>query len=196
MANLKELRRSPLASYSEALAEASSAELSVAEVPFATQIGVRVAIGTTGYQKLLGALEAGLPAGVGEVAGEPDGVATLWLSPDEFLVVAPEGAGLEQADALLNKLTEALGDNPGQVLNLSANRTIIELKGEKARLVLRKSNPLDLGSIGVNQAYVTELAQVPVLLWRSAENTWRIMPRVSFANHVANWLIDALREFN
>lgn len=191
MANLQQLRRSPLGERASQLQQASSDAVAVREVPFTTQVGLRATPGSEGHAALANALGA-LPAKVGEVTGDADSTAVLWLSPDEFLAVDQPDTGLAET------LTQALGELSGQVLDLSANRTIIELSGPAAPLVLRKSCPLDLHPRvwTVNQAYVTDIAQTPVLLWRTAADTWWIAPRISFADHVANWLLDAMREFS
>ncbi|GAA4475494.1 sarcosine oxidase subunit gamma [Enteractinococcus fodinae] len=191
MANVQQLRRSPLTDRTEELQAASSSAVSIREVPFTTQVGLRATPGTNGYTALAQAL-GGLPAKVGEVIGDSSSTAVLWLSPDEFLAIDQPDSGLAET------LTEVLGDRSGQVLDLSANRTIIELSGQASDLVLRKSCPLDLHprAWAVNQAYVTEVAHTPVILWRVAENTWWIAPRISFANHVVNWLLDGMIEFS
>lgn len=191
MANLQQLRHSPLADRTEELQAASSAAVAIREVPFTTQVGLRAEPGTEGHTVLAEAL-GGLPSKVGDVVGNVESTAVLWLSPDEFLAI-------DQPDTqLADRLTDVLGDRSGQVLDLSANRTIIELSGQAAALVLRKSCPLDLHPRvwTVNQAYVTEVAQTPVILWRVAEDTWWIAPRISFANHVTNWLLDGMIEFS
>jgi len=191
MANVQQLRRSPLAERTEELQAASNSAVSLREVPFVTQVGLRAQPGTEGYVALAEEL-GGLPTRVGEVIGDASSTAVLWLSPDEFLAIDAPDTGLAET------LTTVLGDRSGQVLDLSANRTIIELSGTAAPLVLRKSCPLDLHPRvwTVNQAYVTEVAQTPVILWRVAEDTWWIAPRISFADHVVNWLLDGMVEFS
>ena len=44
-------------------------------------------------------------------------------------------------------------------------------------------------------AVATTLGPVQVLLWRTAEQEWRILPRASFADYTARWLLDAMREY-
>lgn len=194
MANdtLIDSRRSPAAHLQQLMADASVAGgLSLQEVAFTTQISLRVAPGSAGYDAVVAATGVGLPEKVGQVAGEVCGVSVLWLGPDEFLVTAPEDSSLPAT------LETALGENPGQVVDLSANRAVLELSGVKAPLVLRKSCPADLHprSFAVNQAITTSLANIPVLLWRTGEESWRIMPRASFTEHTVHWLIDAMLEF-
>ena len=188
------LRRSPAEHLAGEMAAATvTGERAVAlrEVAFATQVGLRAAPGTAGHQQLADATGVGLPAQVGEVAGDVTGTAVLWLGPDEFLVFAPENVQLSE------QLTQALGDQAGQVVDLSANRSVLELEGPSAPLVLRKSCPADLhpSAFAVNQAITTTVANVPVLLWRVSEQTWRILPRASFTEHTVRWLVDAMTEF-
>lgn len=191
MANVQQLRRSPLAARTAELAGASTTAVTVKEIPFTTQVNIRAAQGSPGYQAIADHL-GGLPTRVGDVVGDASSTGVLWLAPDEFLAVDAPDTGLA------DRLTSALGDAAGQVLDLSANRTIIEVSGDAAELVLRKSCPLDLhpSAWPVNQAYVTQIAQTPVIMWRVADHTWWLAPRISFADHVANWLLDAMREFS
>lgn len=191
MANVQQLRRSPLAARTQELQQASGTAAALREIPFTTQVGLRATPDTDGHAALAEAL-GGLPAKVGDVVGDSNATGVLWLSPDEFLAIGSPDSQLVDA------LTQALGDRAGQVLDLSANRTIIELSGDAAELVLRKSCPLDLHqrTWPTNHAYVTEVAQTPLLLWRVAEHTWWLLPRISFADHVVNWLLDAMVEFS
>src|SRR5699024_9670043 len=191
MANLQELRRSPLAGRTQDMKQASGQNLSIREVPFTTQVGVRAELGTAGHAALAAKLGV-RPEKVGDVVGDVNSTAALWLSPDEVLAV--DG----QVTALTEGLALALGDDSGQVLDLSEKRTFIEISGHAAELVLRNSCPLDLHprTWKINQAYVTEVAQTPVILWKIGDFSWRIAPRISFADHVVNWLLDAMIEFS
>lgn len=191
MVKVEELRRSPLVNRTQDMEQASGSAVSIREVPFTTQVGLRATTGTPGHHALANQL-GGLPERVGDVVGAVEQTAVLWLSPDEFLAIDAPDTGLAET------LTEVLGDHSGQVLELSANRTVIEISGPASELVLRKSCPLDLHprTWKVNQAYVTEVAQTPVILWKVDEFRWWIAPRTSFADHVVNWLLDAMLEFS
>lgn len=63
--------------------------------------------------------------------------------------------------------------------------------------MLEKSCHLDLHprAFAVGTAVATTLGPVQVLLWRTEELTWRIMPRASFAEYTARWLLDGMTEF-
>jgi sarcosine oxidase subunit gamma len=72
------------------------------------------------------------------------------------------------------------------------------LRGPAARAVLQKGCPLDLHprAFGVGRAASTTLARVPLLLWQSGPASYRLLPRSSFADYVARWLLDAMQEFS
>ena len=120
------------------------------------------------------------------------GRTALWLGPDEWLVVADEDGA-----ALADALRSALGDDSGCVVDVSANRTTLELSGPAARAVLEKGCPADLHprAFSPGTAVATTLGPVPVLLWQTGATTYRLLPRSSFADYVARWLLDAATEF-
>lgn len=196
---LQGLRRSPL---HDMAAEIRATEIrdggvtgeravQLAELPFLTQVGVRIAPDSAGARGIDEALGAPLPRKVGETSRSGEHT-VLWLGPDEWLVVSSADAG-----ALVDQLRTAAGETPSQVLDLSANRTVIELTGPGARSVLEKGCPTDLHPrvFADGTAIVTTLARVPVLVWKIDGDTFRVVPRASLAQYVAAWLLDAVREF-
>ena len=193
-------RRSPAQHLTEEMTHGSGEGVRLREIRFLTQTTLRTAPGSPGSVALEKALGLPLPAKVGEVTGAADGrgPAILWLGPDEFLVVGPDEAetGVPAAQ-VASRLASALGDQPGQAVDVSANRTTLELSGPRARSVLEKSCQLDLHPRGfpVGKAVLTLLESTGVVIWRTGEVTWRVMPRASFATHVVRWLLDGMREY-
>lgn len=191
-------RRSPLHRLTAELADGSGDGVRLRELPFLTQIGLRARAHSASASALESALSGALPAGVGVVTTLADHRSVLWLGPDEFLVVAPDEVdGGPDPTSLTAELADALGDLPGQVVDLSANRTTLELSGPHAQDVLEKSCRLDLHPrvFVPGRAVATLLEGIGIILWRIDEQTWRVMPRSSFAPHVARWLLDAMREY-
>jgi sarcosine oxidase subunit gamma len=192
---LADVRRvSPAAHLAEQFAAAKvtgARAVRIKEVAFLTMVGVRSAPGSAATARIETRLGAPLPDACGSVT-TGDEVSVLWLSPDEFLVV-----GDEQPAQLTSRLVEALGDEPGSVIDLSANRTTFELAGPSARAVLEKGCPLDLHprTFEVGTAYLTLIGSVPVVLWKVADQSYRILPRSSFADFLGRWLLDAMAEF-
>lgn len=194
MAEPTALRRSPLHHLHDRLRDGSvSGERAVAlrEVPFVTMIGVRAEPGSPAVARLGESLGTGLPEACGRVTSA-GGHSALWLGPDEWLVVS-EADGAE----LTARLRDALAGDSGSVVDVSANRTTLELSGPGAREALQKGCPVDLHprSSGPGRAVATTLGRVPVLLWQTDETTYRLLPRSSFADYVARWLLDAVTEF-
>ncbi|MGR3935909.1 sarcosine oxidase subunit gamma [Streptomyces sp. BRA346] len=164
----------------------------LAEWPFITMVNLRVAPASEAADRIEKTLGAPLPRQCGQTAASgPHTV--LWLGPDEWLVVTPVGGTSVAAE-----LREALAGDPGSVVDVSANRTTLELSGPAARQVLEKGCPLDLHprAFGPGRAVSTTVGPVAVLLWQIDEApTYRLFPRSSFADYLARWLIDAMSEY-
>jgi sarcosine oxidase, subunit gamma len=167
----------------------------LSEVAFLTMVGLRVNRDSDAGQRIA-AVTAGLPAGCGSVAGAGE-TSVLWLGPEEFLVVAPREAHESLGGDLLRALREALGGGAGQVVDLSANRTTFELTGPRSRAVLEKGCSLDLHPrvLKAGTALSTEIGNIPVVLWKTGEESFRVFPRASFADFLGRWLLDAMREY-
>ncbi len=160
-----ELRRSPLAGRGD-----------VREIPFLTMVNVR-----TAATALLGVPLPG-PNRVASAGRR----AILWLGPDEYLVVGPDGDGV---------LGELAGES---VVDVSANRTTIELAGPHARDILEKGMSIDLHprAFGPGRCAQTLLARAQVILRQvDDEPTYHVLVRGSFAPYLAAWLADAASEF-
>ncbi|MEE9096531.1 sarcosine oxidase subunit gamma [Pseudarthrobacter phenanthrenivorans] len=189
-------RVSPAKQLAEAFAAGSLAgTVELSEVPFLTMVGLRADAGSEPAARLA-AVTGGLPAGSGSVATNGD-TSVLWLGPSEFLVVAPTEAHESLGGDLIPALREALGGDAGQVVDLSANRTTYELTGPRARAVLEKGCSLDLHPrvFKAGTAFSTEIANIPAILWKTGEESFRIFPRASFAEFLGRWLLDAMREY-
>ncbi|MET9816792.1 sarcosine oxidase subunit gamma family protein [Streptomyces sp. NPDC006129] len=189
------LRRSPLEHLEERMRAAAvpgTRGVTLAERPFATMVNLRVGPGSGAADRIERTLGARLPRRCGDTTSSgPHTV--VWLGPDEWLVLSrAEGA------ALTAELRTALGPGRGSAVDVSANRTTLELSGPSSRQVLEKGCPLDLHprAFGPGRAVSTTVGPVAVLLWQVDEApTYRLLPRSSFADYLARWLIDAMGEF-
>lgn len=175
-----------------AAAEVTGARgVALREVAFLTMVGLRVEPFSGPAGRVAARLGTQLPTRCGSTSASGDDT-VLWLAPDELLVVSARDAA-----ELTAELVAALHGEPGSVVDLSANRSTLELNGPSARDLLEKGCPLDLHprSFAVGDAYATTLAGVPVLLWRTGAQSYRVLPRSSFADHVGRWLVDAMAEY-
>ncbi|MDO5493421.1 MAG: sarcosine oxidase subunit gamma family protein [Nesterenkonia sp.] len=195
-----DLRRSPAAHLTEQM-RAGDVDgprgVRLREIPFAVQLGIRAEPGAPSGRAAAEAWGVGLPAGprAGEtVTGDPEGRHVIWISPDEFLAVEPSGlAGLIDVSGIEG----ALEGMPGQIVDLSGNRTILELTGPSARSVLEKGCHVDLHprAFPVGAAASTLLGPVQAIVHRTREDVFRILPRASFADYTVRWLLDGMAEF-
>lgn len=190
-------RVAPAAHLSAAMAELgqrSNGAATLREVEFAVQIGLRARPGSDSAAALEQVLGLPLPSGHGQVTGDPAGQHVLWMSPDEFLAV---DVSRQQAPGDSQALEDALEGLPGQAVDLSANRTILELTGPRARQVLEKGCHIDLHprAFPTGSAVVSGLGLVPVILHKFADDGFRVYPRASFADYLGRWLLDAAEEF-
>src|SRR5713101_277853 len=92
----------------------------------------------------------------------------------------------------------ALGEIFGSVVDVSANRTVIELSGPAARDVLAHGclvdlHPRDFGTGSCAQTLLAK-AQVTVHQVNDAP-TFQLYLRTSFAWYAAEWLLDAMTEY-
>jgi sarcosine oxidase subunit gamma len=189
------LRTSPLSHLEERMRAAAvlgSRGVTLAELPFLTMVNVRVDPASEAADRIGRALGAPLPRRCGDTATHGDRTA-VWQGPDEWLVLSRADAGTVTAE-----LREALRGAPGSVVDVSANRTTLELSGPSAREVLEKGCPLDLHprAFGPGSAVSTTVGPIAVLLWQTDDApTYRLLPRSSFADYLARWLMDAMSEY-
>lgn len=195
MAEPTALRESPLTHLKTELEATAGAAVSLAESAFRAMVSIRVEPGSPAYDRIGRVLGAPLPTGCGHTSAG-DGRTALWLGPDEWLVVSDAAA--PAADPLVAALAEALAGDPGAVVNVSANRTTLELSGPRAREVLEKGCPVDLhpSAYAPGRAVLTTLGPVPLVLWQVGATTYRLLPRSSFADYLARWLLDAMAEYD
>ena len=187
-------RTSPLAGFADAFAAAACDDVTLVERPFLAQVGVRLHPGPGGPSAAEAVLGFPLPVEPNTTAGA-GGTDALWLGPDEWLVVAPPGSGT----ALEAELAEALA-GLGSVVDLSANRTALQVVGPRAREVLAKGCALDLHprAFGPGRCAQTLLGRAQVVLEQLADEplTFGLLVRGSFAAYVATWLLGAAEEFS
>lgn len=187
------VRRSALADYAErftALYEQTNGAISIRELPFITQFNLRADAGDSAVMDdLQRSLGLALPLSSNTVASQGDR-RLLWLGPDEWLVVAPEG----QEQTIRQALEAGLDGAFGSIVDVSANRTVIRVAGHGSRDLLAHGIPLDLHprAFATGQCAQTLLAKAQVIVERGDDDaTFLLYVRTSFASYVADWLLDA-----
>jgi sarcosine oxidase subunit gamma len=125
------------------------------------------------------------------VEGEP--ATAIWLGPDEWLITSP----FWTPDGLATALREAVGGD-GTVVDVSAQRTTLRLRGEHVRDLLAGGCSLDLHPRVFRRgaAAQTLLGQAGVLLMALDDTGthYQVLVRSSFAGYLISWLLDAATE--
>jgi sarcosine oxidase, subunit gamma len=184
-------RTSPLGSWTEAF-QALPAAVRVQELAFLTQLDLRLDPAGPARPAVEAVLGVALPT-TPCTATRAGGLDVLWLGPDEWLVVAPQGStGLEA------QLGEALAGR-GAVVDVSAQRTTLALSGTKARAVLAHGCSADLhprvSKAGTCLQTSLALTGVTLLVRDDTATDYWLLVRASFAGYLASWLLDACLEY-
>ena len=123
-----------------------------------------------------------------------DQVSVIWLGPDEWLVVVPDG----HEQAIEQELREALAGIHFAVTDVGDSRAVIGISGPHARDVLKKGCSVDLHPrvFGSGQCAQTALARCHMLLHQIDQApTYDMYVHRSFADYIWCWLEDAAQEY-
>lgn len=116
--------------------------------------------------------------------------AALWLGPDEWLLIAPEGDGIAGSFSAVSGMSHAL-------VEVSHCNVGLEIAGTEAATVLAAGCPLDLDpeAFPVGMCTRTVLGKAEIVLWRTAPDIFRIEVWRSFVAYVWRFLDEARGEF-
>ncbi|ULQ52127.1 sarcosine oxidase subunit gamma [Flavihumibacter fluvii] len=171
------------------------ATVAIRELPGLPTIDLRVAPGSATQAAIAEALGMHLPGKPGQtkvvsVSGEAEAHA-LCLAPDWWLIVGSPEAEKQLAPLLMK------GEDHFSVVDVSGQRTTIELEGPTVREVLAHLWEQDLREKSFPVGSVSQglMAKAPVIVWHKAPFYYRIMVRSSFALHLWKALADAAAEW-
>jgi sarcosine oxidase, subunit gamma len=121
--------------------------------------------------------------------------ATLWLGPDEYLLLdfaAPGESSLVTAAAM----EDALLDVPHALVDVSHRQFALEVSGPHAEVILRGACPLDLdiSQFPVGMCTRTLLAKADITLWRTREDAFHLEVWRSFAGYVGGLIAEIAKE--
>jgi len=120
--------------------------------------------------------------------------ATLWLGPDEYLLLG--GAGESDLD-VATAIEAALNGMPHALVGISHRQFALEVSGPHAATILSGACPLDLdiGEFTVNTCTRTILAKSDIVLWRTREDAFHLEVARSFSGYVGGLLREIALEF-
>jgi len=124
-----------------------------------------------------------------------DKVTTMWLGPNEWLIVSNEKMQKEtNTYELENVLYENISKtNLGSITNVTDQFTIFSLSGSSIIKTLSKSCPFNFESdnFSNNKVIQTILNHTDVTIHKKNENNIDLYVRRSFAKHLWDWLKDS-----
>jgi sarcosine oxidase subunit gamma len=120
--------------------------------------------------------------------------ATVWLGPDEYLLL---GADEHAQDPTAQALERALGDIPHALVNIGHRQFALEVSGPHAAAILNGGCPLDLDLVEfpVGMCTRTVFSKADIVLWRTAENSFHLEVWRSFGGYVTGLLAEIAVEF-
>lgn len=181
-------KESPL----KGMSSGTAATVAIRELPGLHTIDLRVAPGSATQAAVIEALGMDLskPGQMqsASVTGDKE-IYALCLAPDWWLIV-----GYPEAK---EKLTPLKNDHHFSIVDVSGQRTTIELEGPHAREVLTHLWEQDLREKNFPVGSVSQglMAKAPVIVCHIDPDKYRIMIRSSFALHLWKALIDAAEEW-
>jgi sarcosine oxidase subunit gamma len=125
--------------------------------------------------------------------------ASLWLGPDEYLLL--DSAAAEDLEAytadLARRLEAALGSVPHALVDVSHRQAAIEIHGSHAAAMLNGACPLDLdlSRFPVGMCTRTVFAKADIVLWRTGEESFHVEVWRSFMDYVTGLLVVIARDY-
>lgn len=157
-------------------------------------LDIRVAPGSSSQAAVAEVLGIDMPVKPGQTIRlilSKDDAHILCLAPDWWLIV-----GLNDAEQKLKSLQQK-EQYHFSVVDVSGQRTTIEIEGPKVREVLAHLWEQDLREKNFPVGSVSQglMAKAPVIVWHIAPFRYRVMVRSSFALHLWKALADAAEEY-
>lgn len=185
--------RTPLDGCTGPIGGPSDAGVVLGEVRFQGKLNLRGDAADPAFRNAVaGAVGVEPPGTTGTVATAGDR-AILWLGPDEWLVITPDG----EAAPIQAALDTALAGTRASSVEVSDNYTTIRIAGPKARWVLAKGWAVDLHpkNFGPGRVAQSNLALTNAILRQTDDSpSYEILVRPSFAKYLWDWLVDASLE--
>jgi len=114
----------------------------------------------------------------------------LCLGPDEWLVLTHDAEKLRQV------CVQVSASEPNSLVDISAREISFEIEGPKAKDLICIGCPRDPLSLKLGEGRRTVFNEASVILWRDAENYYRIDVWHSFADHLLDLLEIGCRELS
>jgi sarcosine oxidase, subunit gamma len=170
-------------------------QVAVRDLSFLAQVNLRGNVNDAGFRDgVRRCLDLELPT-VPNTVNSIGSLSALWLGPDEWLLVDDPGS----EDRIVAECGEALATFHSSIVDVSADRTVIEISGGRSRHLLAKGCSIDLHprAFAAGKCAQTNFSRAQVIITQTNNvPTWRLFVRRSFASYLALWLMDAMKEYS
>ena len=114
--------------------------------------------------------------------------ALYWISPDEFLLLVAERTEAEVEAKLRDKM-----EGHFAIVNVTGGQTLVELSGERAEQILKKSTIYDVHerNFPIGKVVTTKFAKAQVVITRTGSDSFHLIIRRSFSDYIWQWMVDA-----
>ncbi|MFI4891192.1 MAG: sarcosine oxidase subunit gamma [Steroidobacterales bacterium] len=124
--------------------------------------------------------------------------ATLWMGPDEYLLIelGPLAAAPGSEPPAMAQLAQALGSAPHALIDVSHRQVAFEVRGSQAAAILNGGCPLDLdlASFPVGMCTRTLCGKADITLWRTGAATFHVEVWRSFSEYLIALLTEVARD--
>ncbi len=111
-----------------------------------------------------------------------------WVSPDEYLLLVPETTEFDVESKLRKDIKGHYS-----IINITGGQTVLELSGERAEIILKKSTSYDIhpNNLPEGKIVTTVFAKSQLLLRRTGHDHFQLIIRRSFSDYLWQWIVDA-----
>jgi sarcosine oxidase subunit gamma len=122
-----------------------------------------------------------------------NGRSSLWLGPDEYLLLQASSEALP-----IESLEQALQPHAHSLVEVSHRQVSLQVRGPNAQTILASCCPLDLdqSAFPLDMCTRTVLAKAEIVLWRRAADCFHLEVWRSFLSYAQELLTDASLELS
>ena len=124
-----------------------------------------------------------------------DKLTSIWLSPDEWMIVSNEtiqkdNNRYELEESLYNNISKT---NLGAVTDVTDQFVLLELKGENIFELFASGSPFNFSEFKEKKGSTTQtlLNNIDVIVHHKDENLVNLFVRRSFSEHLCSWINDS-----
>lgn len=167
-------------------------DIKIHEISFIKKINLRLNPNNKNFMAICGKILGTILPTKPNTYNKIDKIKIVWLGPDEWLII------YNDENNILEKLQHELGNLETSATDISENRTIINVSGDKVNILLSKFLVLDLEKNLSNESSCAQtlFVKVPILLLRNNKKNQiqdiDILTNRSHANYIYKLLLDGM----